>query len=261
MKCTGTSARPSRKPCCCVAPGVMARPTKIFALEVSQEGERLKLSAHEPLARRGKTGQTLRVPAGGGGGRAARHRRHGGLAAPHHRPPRHLEPAVWQDVKATGAALYHRLLTPAIQDKLRASSATDSFLYIDDALVQIPWELLYDGQTFLCRRFSMGRLVSTQQALVERQERRPEQALKMLIIADPQGDRPLPRGGQDHSGRTGQRVAASASPTCVSAASAPRRSERPVTARRATLRRTRRLRSAGAGPEWLAAGRWQADSP
>ena len=34
----------------------------------------------------------------------------------------------------------------------------------------------------------MGRLVSTQQALVERQERRPEQALKMLIIADPQGD-------------------------------------------------------------------------
>ena len=35
-----------------------------------------------------------------------------------------------------------------------------------------------------------GRLVSTQQALVERQERRPEQSLKMLIVADPQGDLP-----------------------------------------------------------------------
>ena len=40
----------------------------------------------------------------------------------------------------------------------------------------------------MCRRFSMGRLVSTQQALVERQERRPEQALTMRIIANPQGD-------------------------------------------------------------------------
>ena len=56
--------------------------------------------------------------------------------------------------------------------------------------MQIPWELLFDGQDFLCRRFSMGRLVSTQQALVERQERRPEQSLRMLIVADPQGDLP-----------------------------------------------------------------------
>lgn len=99
-----------------------------------------------------------------------------------------IESAVWQEIKAKGEALYHRLLPPAIRDKLRASSATDLFLYIDDALVQIPWELLFDGQSFLCRRFSMGRLVSTQQALVERQERRPEQALTMRIIANPQGD-------------------------------------------------------------------------
>jgi hypothetical protein len=28
-------------------PGVIARPTKIFALDVSREGERLKLNAHE----------------------------------------------------------------------------------------------------------------------------------------------------------------------------------------------------------------------
>jgi class 3 adenylate cyclase/CHAT domain-containing protein/Tfp pilus assembly protein PilF len=169
-------------------PGVMARPTKIFALEVSQEGERLKLSAHE------------RWP---GEERPVRHYEYlpvslvdvqhdidAMVALLHRITDRRgtLEPAVWQEVKATGAALYNRLLTPAIQDKLRASTATDLFLYIDDTLVQIPWELLYDGQTFLCRRFSMGRLVSTQQTLVERQERRPEQALKMLIIADPQGD-------------------------------------------------------------------------
>jgi tetratricopeptide (TPR) repeat protein len=54
--------------------------------------------------------------------------------------------------------------------------------------VQIPWELLYDGQTFLCRRFSMGRIISTQQSLVERSEPRQGQVLKMLIVADPQGN-------------------------------------------------------------------------
>src|SRR5438128_9559463 len=99
-----------------------------------------------------------------------------------------LAAATWEAIKAQGAALYSQLLTPAIQARLRASTATDLFLYIDDAMVQLPWELLFDGQHFLCRRFSMGRLVSTQQALVEHQERRPEQTLRMLVVADPQGD-------------------------------------------------------------------------
>jgi CHAT domain-containing protein/class 3 adenylate cyclase/predicted negative regulator of RcsB-dependent stress response len=169
-------------------PGVIARPTKIFVLDVSREGDRLKLSAHE------------RWP---GEERSVRHYeylevsfaaiqqdvdamvallqcmtdRRGTLTA-----------ATWQEIKAQGAALYGQLLTPAIQARLRASTATDLFLYIDDALVQIPWELLFDGEHFLCRRFSMGRLVSTQQTLLERQERRPEQTIRMLIVADPQGD-------------------------------------------------------------------------
>jgi class 3 adenylate cyclase len=169
-------------------PGVIARPTKICALEVSQEGERLKLSAHEHWPgeeRPVRHYEYLRVSMAD-----LQHDIDAMVALLHRITDRRgtLESVVWQEIKATGAALYNRLLTPGIQDKLRVSTATDLFLYIDDALVQIPWELLYDGQTFLCRRFSMGRLVSTQQPLVERQDRRPEQALKMLIVADPQGD-------------------------------------------------------------------------
>ena len=58
-----------------------------------------------------------------------------------------LAAATWQEIKAQGAALYSQLLTPAIQDRLRASTATDLFLYIDDALVQIPWELYLTART------------------------------------------------------------------------------------------------------------------
>jgi class 3 adenylate cyclase/CHAT domain-containing protein/predicted negative regulator of RcsB-dependent stress response len=169
-------------------PGVMARPTKIFVLEVSRQGERLKLSAHErwPGEERAVKSYTYRDVSF----MAMQQEVDTMLGLLNRITDRRgtLAPSVWQDIKARGAALYDQILTPDLQEKLRASTATDLFLSIDDALVQIPWELLFDGQSFLCRRFSMGRLVSTQQALVERQERTPEQALRMLIVADPQGD-------------------------------------------------------------------------
>jgi class 3 adenylate cyclase/CHAT domain-containing protein/tetratricopeptide (TPR) repeat protein len=169
-------------------PGVIKPPEKILVLEVSWEGDRLKLSVSE------------RWP---GEERPVKHYEHLAVsfaalqqdmdamitllnrATDHHGT---LEAAVWRDIKAKGAALYNRLLTPHIQEKLRSSTATDLLLYIDDALVQMPWELLFDGHTFLCRRFSMGRIVSTQQPLVAGQERHQERTIKMLIVADPQGD-------------------------------------------------------------------------
>lgn len=171
-------------------PGVIARPTKLFVLDISTESGRLKLSAHE------------RWP---GEERAVKHYEYQAvdLAAVQRevdamlrllnqaaKQGGRLPAALWQDIKRRGAALFAALLTPDIQDRLRRSTATDLFLYIDDALVQIPWELLFDGQDFLARRFSMGRIVSTEQAVLEGRERQPEQALSMLIVPDPQGNLP-----------------------------------------------------------------------
>jgi tetratricopeptide (TPR) repeat protein len=166
-------------------PGVIARPTKIVVLEVCREGERLKLSAHE------------RWP---GEERPVRHYEYvdvsfgtiqqdvdtiGALLQRITNRRGTLATATWEDIKAQGAALYSQLLTPAIQARLRASTATELFLYIDDALVQIPWELLFDGQDFLCRRFSMGCLVSTQQALDEGAPERAK-ALFQQQVEDPE---------------------------------------------------------------------------
>jgi hypothetical protein len=74
-----------------------------------------------------------------------------------------------------------------IKDRLKKTGQANLMLNIDDKLVHIPWELLYDGKEFLCHRFSVGRSVSTQQAVsvVVRALHRP---LKMQILADPRGD-------------------------------------------------------------------------
>ena len=61
-------------------------------------------------------------------------------------------------------------------------------LYVDDKLVHIPWEPLFDGQHFFCRRFAMGRIVSTRQAPTSFSNRSLKAPYKVLILADPRGD-------------------------------------------------------------------------
>ena len=90
-------------------------------------------------------------------------------------------------LKELGGLLYDQLLPAEIKDLLARTTETGLLLAIDDHLVHIPWELLHDGQDFLCRRFSMGRTVSTRQS-VSVKVRALQRPLKMQILADPQGD-------------------------------------------------------------------------
>src|SRR5208282_377797 len=79
------------------------------------------------------------------------------------------------------------IIPAEIKDRLQKTEHRNLMIGMDDSLVHIPWELLYDGMDFLCQRFSMGRSVSTKQpvSVVTRAVSRP---LKMLILADPQGN-------------------------------------------------------------------------
>jgi class 3 adenylate cyclase/CHAT domain-containing protein/tetratricopeptide (TPR) repeat protein len=160
---------------------------KVLVLEVSREEERLKLSAYErwsqderPIKRYeylAVSFVTVQHAVETLVASLSRANRRGTLGA-----------SVWEEIKTRGESLYRQLLTPSIRERLSASEATHLFLYIDDTLVQIPWELLFDGQTFLCRRFSIGRIVRTQQLLVEGQAPRQGPGITMLIVADPQGN-------------------------------------------------------------------------
>jgi len=95
---------------------------------------------------------------------------------------------ILDDLKRIGQSLFDELLTPKVKEMLRSTNADTLILYIDDHLVQIPWELLFDGTEFLSLRFSLGRIVSTRQVVSLPQKRKRPQTLSLLVLADPQGN-------------------------------------------------------------------------
>jgi len=91
-------------------------------------------------------------------------------------------------LREIGQALSDELFTSDVKEKVRETRAEHLILNLDDQLVHVPWELVHDGQQFLCQRFSMGRLVKTRQPIVGSRTRMLARPLKMLILVDPQGD-------------------------------------------------------------------------
>jgi len=80
------------------------------------------------------------------------------------------------------------LFSEELRRKLSATSSEDMIFNIDDRLVNIPWELLYDGTSFLSLRFNTGRVVSTRQTIAEDNFRPMSLPLKMLILSDPENN-------------------------------------------------------------------------
>ena len=91
-------------------------------------------------------------------------------------------------LKKSGQMLFDLLIPPKVREKISSTDAENLILYVDDRLVHIPWELLFDGKQFLCRRFAMGRIVSTRQAPTSLSSRIPKAPFKVLVVGDPRGD-------------------------------------------------------------------------
>ena len=91
-------------------------------------------------------------------------------------------------LKKSGQVLFDLLIPSKAREKISATDARHLVLYVDDKLVHIPWELLFDGKQFFCRRFAMGRIVSTRQAPTSLARRALKAPHKVLILADPRGD-------------------------------------------------------------------------
>jgi len=101
-----------------------------------------------------------------------------------------LAPEILAGLKKSGQILFDLLIPAQAKDKLAATTATVLTLHLEDTLIHLPWELLYDGREFLCRRFAMGRIASTRQAPTARSFRVLQAPLRVLIIADPRRDLP-----------------------------------------------------------------------
>ncbi len=69
-----------------------------------------------------------------------------------------VAPSLQDDLKRWGGRLYDGLIPQELSDVFRCDSdASYLVLYLDPAISWIPWELLWDGDQFLCRRFRLAR--------------------------------------------------------------------------------------------------------
>ena len=92
------------------------------------------------------------------------------------------------NLEKAGQVLWDHLFTRAVKDKLRNTVIKDLILSLDEELINIPWELMYDGANFLCLKFSLGRLVRSRGQVNPPQYRSLTSELKMLVLANPTGD-------------------------------------------------------------------------
>jgi CHAT domain-containing protein len=95
---------------------------------------------------------------------------------------------IFDSLKKTGHVLFDLLIPSQAREKLDHTNAEILTLRLEDSLVHVPWELLFDGREFLSRRFAVGRIASTRQRPTARSIRSPSAPFKTLIIADPRGD-------------------------------------------------------------------------
>ncbi|HTZ11569.1 MAG TPA: CHAT domain-containing protein [Candidatus Margulisiibacteriota bacterium] len=101
-----------------------------------------------------------------------------------------IEPESVRNLKKTGRLLWDYLLTRQVKERLKNTQASDLILSLDEELINIPWELLYDGTNFLCLNFNLGRLVRTREEsdLTRQEYRSLPGVLKMLILVNPTND-------------------------------------------------------------------------
>ncbi len=104
-----------------------------------------------------------------------------------------LSSGLLEELKKVCLILYDSLLSARVKDRLKKAGCVNLILRLDEPLIFIPWELLYNGEDFLCLVFNIGRRVTTTQSLVESFQRQPKLPLKMLMLADTSGDLPEAR--------------------------------------------------------------------
>jgi len=99
-----------------------------------------------------------------------------------------LDPELVRSLSKAGQLLWDHLLTPSVKNKLKSTQISDLVLFIDEELINIPWELLYDGTNFLCLIFNIGRIVRTKKEANTVQYRSFSSCPKMMILANPTND-------------------------------------------------------------------------
>lgn len=97
---------------------------------------------------------------------------------------------ILESIKELGVVLYKDLIPPSLRGKLDDAAGGDLLLSLDGNLLSLPWELFHDGRGFFCRRYSMGRIINIPPSARRPEKKRPMHPVKLLTVADPDGDLP-----------------------------------------------------------------------
>jgi CHAT domain-containing protein/tetratricopeptide (TPR) repeat protein len=97
-----------------------------------------------------------------------------------------MSPEILSRIREIGQVIHDELFPHAVKEKLKNTGAEYLRLILDDRLIHIPWELLNDGDQFLCQKFCMGRLVKTGQKIPGIRYRKLTPPLSMMVLADPE---------------------------------------------------------------------------
>jgi class 3 adenylate cyclase/CHAT domain-containing protein len=160
---------------------------RLLQLEISLHGDHMKLSAHEKITGEETTIRHYEEVPVSMGLIQTKCREMVDTLNKANREGR-VSHEVLVKLREIGQVFYDELFSLTVKEKLTKTTAEYLNLKIDDQLVQIPWELLHDGQQFLCQRLNIGRLVKTRQPILGARERLLARPLRMLILADPEGD-------------------------------------------------------------------------
>ncbi|UCG12411.1 MAG: CHAT domain-containing protein, partial [Deltaproteobacteria bacterium] len=160
---------------------------RVNELEITREAECVKLSLHEQTPGEESTIRHYEeIPVSMEMIQAKCHETVGTLNKANRQG--RLSPEVLGKLTEIGQTLHDELISVSVKEALRETAVDYLTIKIDDQLVQVPWELLNDGQQFLCQRFNMGRLVKTRQPIPGVTPRMLTRPLRMLLLADPVGD-------------------------------------------------------------------------
>jgi len=90
-----------------------------------------------------------------------------------------------RSLQKIGQLLWNQLLSRSIKEKLKSLQPCILTISLDEELVYIPWELVFDGIDFLGLKFNLGRLVRSRGEPALLEYRNLSDNLRMLILADP----------------------------------------------------------------------------
>jgi|GEM_PF-2563220 len=107
--------------------------------------------------------------------------------APLGRSPRNSD---LDHTRELGFDLFRELVPASFRAKLAAAAGGHLLLSIDRSLSWIPWELLFDGEEFLCRRVSMGRILLLPSSVGAVEKQTIRLPLRHFSISDPEGNLP-----------------------------------------------------------------------